>query len=400
MRITWVILGILCFGSVVVVIDWNIGWTELEPDAPVSSKTFDPHYETAAREALLVLVAARRDLGVPSISAAVGIQGELVWAGAVGWANVEEGTSATPDTRYRIGSTSKSLTTIAMARLYEAGTLEIDVPIETYASNLPNSDWNRITLRQLSSHTAGLVGYEENRDLVGLFHSLWLQSQYDDVADSLDIFDDTDLLYEPGTNFHYSSFDINLVSAILQAAAGKPYLDIMKTEVFEPLQMNATSADYVNRDLPNRAIFYERDGNSVKPWRSVNLSQKWAGGGLLSTSSDLVRLGLGWLSRGFLSMQTVELWWTPQQLSNGEVNPQSYAIGWRSDSRDDLTSVAAPIHRVHHGGVSKGSMSWLVIYPELEMAVALNINARANEFSDFSRFELPITQAFLRLLSM
>ncbi|MCX9148410.1 hypothetical protein [Erythrobacter sp. WG] len=50
---------------------------------------------------------------------------------------------------------------------------------------------------------------------------------------------------------------------------------------------------------------------------------------------------------------------------------------------------------VHHGGVSKSAHSWLVIYPEQRLVVALNANARLDEFGDFIAIEQAITRAFL-----
>ena len=73
-----------------------------------------------------------------------------------------------------------------------------------------------------------------------------------------------------------------------------------------------------------------------------------------------------------------------QSDENGEINEQYYALGWRSD-RFPIEEGGEDVWQVHHGGVSKGSMAWLVVYPEYETVVAMTINARANEFSDFAQ---------------
>lgn len=54
-----------------------------------------------------------------------------------------------------------------------------------------------------------------------------------------------------------------------------------------------------------------------------------------------------------------------------------------------------PVWNVHHGGVSKGAYSWLVIYPEHRLVVALNANARLEEFGDFTAIEQAVSRAFL-----
>ncbi|MBT5926776.1 MAG: hypothetical protein HOH33_09170, partial [Verrucomicrobia bacterium] len=112
--------------------------------------------------------------------------------------------------------------------------------------------------------------------------------------------------------------------------------------------------------------------------------------------ADLVRIGSSWMDPAFISTQTRETMWTPQVLQNGEVNEQSYAIGWRyyPDAKwpgDD--SRALPF--AHHGGISKGAMSWLVVYPDYQMSIAININTRIENYSDFNSLEGKILVLFL-----
>jgi CubicO group peptidase (beta-lactamase class C family) len=88
--------------------------------------------------------------------------------------------------------------------------------------------------------------------------------------------------------------------------------------------------------------------------------------------------------------------WTPQLLSNGQVNEQSYALGWRF-YRDALhpgdSTRVLPF--AHHGGVSKGAMSWLVVYPAYHLSIAVNINTRADTFAEFAEVEDEIAALFL-----
>ena len=107
-------------------------------------------------------------------------------------------------------------------------------------------------------------------------------------------------------------------------------------------------------------------------------------------------IGNAWLDPDFIATTTRMAMWTPQTLSNGDVNEQSYALGWRfnpdiAQSGDDDKVLAY----AHHGGVSKGAMSWLVVYPDHGLSVAVNINTRAETFSLFAGVEKKITAAFL-----
>jgi CubicO group peptidase (beta-lactamase class C family) len=108
-----------------------------------------------------------------------------------------------------------------------------------------------------------------------------------------------------------------------------------------------------------------------------------------------VRVASAWLDDDYISEATREQFWTPMRLNSGEVNEQGYALGWRVNPESTSRfGEDAPVRIVHHGGVSRGAMSWLILYPELGIAVAVNINTEADEFSDFSSVEPEITRLF------
>lgn len=365
------------------------------PPAPYTETLGDEHWRDVAAAARTTFEDARVRHGLPSLSVAVAYEGEIIWAAASGWADLETRTPASLSTRYRIGSTSKAVTATALARLVDQGTMSLDAPASTWTKDLPNRQWPALTPRQLASHTAGIIDYDQNRDLAGLYHSLRESKQFDSVSEALSIFDGNTLKYVPGTGFRYNTFDVVLLSAVMEKAAATPFLELLEHEVARPLGAASLSADHQDRAMPDRATFYWRKGVNLKPWAPVNHSYKWAGGGLIATSSDLARIGSAWLDPAYIAPATREAFWTPQKLANGTVNEQSYAIGWRANPSHRLLGEDMPVWSVHHGGVSKGSYSWLVIYPEHRLVVALNANARLDEFGDFIAIEQAITRSFL-----
>lgn len=165
--------------------------------------------------------------------------------------------------------------------------------------------------------------------------------------------------------------------------------------MFAPLQMSSTNGDGRIEDEDRIATFYEVRGDKSKPWRDVDLSQKWAGGGLLSTSSNLVRLCGGWFDSAYIEPATASAFLEPQRLDSGEVNPQSYAIGWRVEPESHALGEFGVTKRFHHGGVSKGAMSWLVCYPEYRLGVALNINSLTDDFMALANREPELTKLFI-----
>ncbi|XOV83498.1 MAG: serine hydrolase domain-containing protein [bacterium] len=361
-----------------------------EPE-PIRAELFDQSYAQIADEAALIVSNARAELHAPSLSVAVARNGQLLWSAAMGWQNIQQAIPATTKTRYRVGSTSKTITATVLARLVDKGLIALDQPIQSYAPDiLPK--WSMLTPRQLMSHTAGIVGYDENRDIQGIYQTLRLHQHYSDVADTLVTIDDSDLMFPPGEQFSYSSFDVNLMSVVMQKATGIPFRQLVVQEVTGPLSLKDTYGDDPARRDQFEATFYELIEGEVKPWRNVDLSVKLAGGGFVSRPTDLVLLASAWLDDKFISGDTRAEFWTPQQLNNGQVNNQNYALGWRSDDRE----INGIVHqRVHHGGVAKGSMNWLVLYPESGLAVNMSINTVVESFSDFAAFEKVLTALFI-----
>jgi serine beta-lactamase-like protein LACTB, mitochondrial len=294
---------------------------------------------------------------LPGASVAVGVDGDVVWAEGFGWADLEQRVPVTPLTRFRIGSVSKPLTSVAVGLLYERGKIDLDAPVQRYVPSFPKKPWP-INTRQLMGHIAGIRHYRGDEFLSS--------KHYDSVVEGLEIFAKDSLLFRPGTAYSYSTYGWNLVSAVVEAAAGEPFLDFMRREVFAPLGLRHTVPGYMASIIPDRVRFYEHD----KEGRLVNApyvdnSYKWAGGGFLSTPSDLVRFGFAMLDGDLLQPKTVEMLWTPLRLESGKST--GYGLGWGIDEVDGRRVIS-------HGGGSVGGTTEFMIFPEQRMVVAITTN--------------------------
>ena len=209
--------------------------------------------------------------------------------------------------------------------------------------------------------------------------------RYRDVLETLEIFDQAPLLHPPGTKDFYTTYGTNLLGAAIQGAAGKPFPVVLQELVFDPLKMRATSVDEFDVIIPNRTRDYERDngrpgGFYQKPssWgdgktlgRLLNApfadnSNKWPGGGMLTTPEDLVRYGSAHLQPGYLTAATLEMHFTPMKTSDGRST--NYAMNW--DVRPDDTG------RItwSKGGSSVGGKSILLMFPKEKVVVAIQHN--------------------------
>lgn len=374
-------------------------WRQIPDHAPATQQVYQAEFSAAADMAFAALQQSRAQQKMPALTAAVAWQGKLLWAGAAGYADISANRVASSQSQFRIGSTSKAVTATAIARAVAAGTLELDVPIGQYKANLPNPAWQDLTLRQLLSHTAGLPGYEQNDDWRGLVQSLLKQRHFSDVDAALQIFDEATLQYQPGHGFLYSSFDVNLASSVLQSASQMPFLDYLTQSLSNPLKLQSLGAAH----QPNKeqVTFYQSTKDGVKPHWPVDLSQKLAGGGLAASSVDLVTIGSAWFDPAFIPAQLQQEFWTPQPLADGSINPQNYALGFRRTENinlycDKQHPLKKNIRYMHHGGVSDGAQSWLVIYPDYQLVLAMNTNIVKADFCDFAQQAAGILRPFLQ----
>lgn len=370
------------------------GWVTMGATAPVTQEALDPAFAAAGDKVIGLLDERRKVIGAPAFSAAVAIDGALVWRGAVGWADIASDTAATPATQFRIGSTSKAVTATALARLVDKGLINLDAPITEYLDELPNPAWATVTPRMLASHMAGMPHYGENGEYGGLYHSMALRKNFEDMRDAVKLFDESPLLSEPGTEFFYSSLGTVLLGAVMSEAADMPYRQIIEDEVLDYAGMTSTIVAPKRRGShADMATFYLLKDGKQRAWRPVDLSHRLPGGGWASTSTDLARMGVLVLDADYISDETREAFWTPQVLANGEVNEQDYAIGWRW--REYEVDGAGIARNANHGGVSRGAQSWLLVFPDYNMAVAFNINSRTDEFRDFGMAYQDIFREFV-----
>ena len=308
----------------------------------------------ASRAAILEIM--QRD-EVPGASVAVGVGDKIVWSEGFGWASLELGVPVTPLTKFRVGSVSKTMTASGLGLLLERGLVDLDAPVQTYVPNFPTKRWT-VTTRQLGGHTAGIRHYNGNEMLSSL--------RYPTVEAGLSIFADDPLLFEPETDYSYSSYGWNLLSAVMERASGVEFLTFMRDEVFEPLGLRHTVPDHTDSIVSQRTEFYEGTPNGVVNAPYVDNSYKWAGGGFLSTPEDLVRFGQAHIRPGFLKEETLRELQTAQTLRNGEST--NYGIGWGSGRQEDGDVTLS------HSGGSVGGTTLLLLVPDQDLVVAGVVN--------------------------
>lgn len=314
----------------------------------------------AIERARQMLADTMRALGSPGASIAVMLDGRLIWSEGFGFADVEQQVAATPSTVFRIGSVSKPLTAAALGVLVEQGKVNLDDEVQRYVPDFPPKQFP-ITVRQLAGHLAGIRHYRGEE-----FAN---QKHFPTVLEGLTMFSADSLLFEPGVRFHYSSYGWNLIAAVIENAAGEPFLSFMRKVVFAPAGMEHTYPEFADSIIPFRADFYAWSQSQGRVLNApyVDNSYKWAGGGFLSTSEDLARFGQAMLDGTLLRPATVKTWWTSMMTRDGKET--GYGVGW------SINAPADQPRRVGHTGGAMGGTATLQIYPEQRLVIAILVNS-------------------------
>ncbi len=365
-------------------------WKWESPHEPLPADTFQyadnrpltDEHDQLASHFFETMKSTALDLQTVSISGAVSIHGRPTWAGTIGLASIAPLRPATTKNQYRIGSVSKPLTSVTLMRMAEQGSIDLDADISRYLPDLPGQTIP-ITPRQLASHMAGIRHY--TFDLSQFpptdFYS---NKHYDDVDDAVEHFLYDELLFDPGQGFSYSTHGYTLLSAVMQAAAGKPFLQLVNDLVLAPLAMTSTIPEDRTRQLPQLVEFYTSGNGLYGHTPVVDLSNKWAGGGFIATPIDLVKLGEAVLGDHLLSSDSKAAMFKVQPMSDGSDNSQFYTLGWRRHETVNIFDEDRPVEVIHHGGASTGAAAFLLLVPSHHVSIAFASNGR----SDDTRIEL------------
>lgn len=296
------------------------------------------------------------------IAITLSIKNEIVWSQGYGLANIEQQTPVYPSkTRFRIGSISKSLTAAGLGILMSQNKIDVDLPVTEYLPDYPEKKYS-FSIRQLAGHLAGIRHYNGDEFLI--------RDHYSTVKEGLELFINDTLIHEPGTKYQYSSHGFNLLSAVIESASKSEFLKFMDDNVLDPILMNSTVADLKDTIILYRSGFYLTNEGLTINAPYVDNSYKWAGGGYLSTSEDIVKFGNAILYNKLFGDGIKSELINTQHTTSGDTT--HYGMGWASGVNDYGRS------HYGHGGGSVGGSCQLLIYPNEELVVAYLTNGSQN----------------------
>ena len=313
------------------------------------------------------------DKKIPGLAITVLKEGELFFQKGYGYADLENGKLVDPEkTIFRIASVSKPIAATALAHMVADGVIDLDTSFYEYVPYYPKKKWD-FTIRQLAGHAAGIRGYKGRE--------YGLNEPYS-IKESIKIFAADDLLFEPGTDYFYNSYDWVLISLAMQEASGIPFEEYVKEKVLEPLGMlktfspecqpersrgarNTEKFSTATELAKNITEFYSKNRSGFRKAVPVNNFYKLAGGGYLSTSADIAKLGEAYLDKQILNNSVVAQFLTSEHIDG---NPTYYGLGWQ---------VSEDKHgRPYYGHIGNGigGYSNFFVYPNEKMVFAILTN--------------------------
>ncbi|MFG3052373.1 serine hydrolase domain-containing protein [Kitasatospora sp. NPDC048239] len=332
---------------------------------------------TAVRAALQNTLNA----GAPGAFAVIRDHGnpELGWSLSLGKADLD-GTPMNADWRFRVGSNSKMFGAVLVMRLVEQGRIDLDKPMRDYLpeGTLP-ADW-AMTVRQVMQHRAGI--YDHTNDLLeqageettSAFEARIRNNVYTPqelVAGSVR----HGVQYTPGTRYSYSNTDFVLLGIAVEHLTGRPYADVLRDEVIEPLNLRRTSFVAPDKGITGSHITgYLTNDDRAKPLldsTEQTASWLWSAGAVISSAGDMDRFLTALLAGSAGGLVTDE---SLQQMTSALPTPTAtigYGLGLRR-----ITLSCGTVFG--HGGIVQGYQTQSFATPDGSRSVVVFANASNN----------------------
>jgi CubicO group peptidase (beta-lactamase class C family) len=217
-------------------------------------------------------------LRLPSVSAAVGCRGELVWQDAVGLADAASGAAPTPDTQYRVGSITKTFTAAAIMALLDEGKLALDDSLERH---VPQAGGSPLTLRRMLAHSSGI-----QREVPG---DVWVTLEFPRSRKELiGRLGEAEQVLEPGAHWHYSNLAFAVLGEVVARVSGTSLEAFVEERFLAPLGLERTS--WLRREPAAQGYLVDPWSDELHDEPEVERSGAAAAAGdLWSTPADLCR---------------------------------------------------------------------------------------------------------------
>ncbi|MEN9682724.1 MAG: hypothetical protein RLZZ427_475 [Pseudomonadota bacterium] len=338
--------------------------------SPTQAQALQPD-EAAAIDALVTRTLL--ETGVPSAEIAVVRDGEVVLDRA--WGKPSETLpEANPELPYQIASNSKQFLAALLLLLEDDGRISLDDPVAKWLPGVTDAD--RMSVRQLLSHTAGLQDFWPQDYLFKA-----METPVDPAA-IVSRWGTRALDYAPGTRWQYSNTGYVVAGMIAEKAGGAPLWQQFEERLFKPLGIHPYRLDDTNG--PSFPQGYHRYAlGPVRPATPPAAGWLWAAGEIAMTASELAEWDIARIERKLLPPEDWATMEQPVRLTDGTSN--GYGLGVYNRMVDGRRVI-------DHGGEAVGFRSQNTVWPDDRVAVVVLTNA------DFSGAITTLTDGIAKIV--
>jgi len=297
--------------------------------------------------------------------------GKVIFKKGYGMANMEWNIPIETDTKFRLGSITKQFTSMLILQLVQEGKIKLEGKITDYLPDYRKDTGDRITIHQLLNHTSGIPSYT---GLPNFFQEI-SRNPYG-VSDFVKKYASGDLEFEPGTKWNYNNSGYFLLGAIVERITGKPYEQVLKERILDPLGMKNTGYDHYATILPKRAAGYEKRPGGFVNAPYLDMSLPYAAGSLYSTVEDLYLWDQALYTEKVLSSELKELMYKPGM--------NNYAYGWVV-RKPPLGAKDEPVTVIEHGGGINGFNTVITRMPDSKNLIVLLNNTGGTKLGEMSQ---------------
>lgn len=231
-------------------------------------------------------------------SVAISENGKIIYTKSLGFSDVEAKTKANEDSKYRIGSISKTFTTVMVLKAVEEKKLDLNQTIGKFFPTIRNAD--KITIKQLLGHRSGIHNFTDDESYLS-----WL-AEAKTEQEMVEIITQGGSDFTPGTKAAYSNSNFVLLSFILEKTFNKSYSEILKKLIADPVGLTNTYLGGKINTKNNEVKSYRFSG-SWQPETETDISIPLGAGGIVSTPKDLVKFSDALFGGKLLKKESLEL---------------------------------------------------------------------------------------------
>lgn len=301
------------------------------------------------------------------VSIALSQNGKLVYRRAIGYSAIDSNRkiTATPDTRYRIGSITKVFTSVMIFQLIEEGKLKLGTTLATYFPGLPNAD--KITLAHMLNHSSGLHNFTDDSTYADLLRKKITEEQM------VSKFKNAKSDFEPGSKNAYSNTNFILLGYIIEKVDHKPYAVALNDRIVTKIHLQNTYYGGKINTTSQEAQSYNWQGRWV-PDTETDMSIPGGAGAIVSTPTELVKFMTALFTGRLLRDSSLQHMIT---IKGG------YGMDLVAYTFNNKTGYG------HNGGID-GFQSQIVYYPQEGLATAYTANGVNTSMTKLMRGVLSI----------